>query len=361
MRSTKILLVGLGGFGKNHLAAWCAMGRAADLYVAEIDPAQHKLCEQYGIPPSRITTDHTKFLPEVDVVDVVVPSTAHYDVCSAALVAGRDVFVEKPMAMDPAASEKLAELARVHERILQVGYYYRYHPISRRLRAEIRSGSAGKVRYLDGKFLGFKRARTDVGVTHTDAVHWLDLMNWLVGGAPTRVQAVMRDHFGRGMEDLSIVLMEYPDGTLAKIESGYVQPGRWKDKVVPDAVTTKEIVVVGSERTFEADYETETLHIHNTHHEPRNGTWWPTMRGTTTPNVPPTSPNQMIQQELRAFLDAVATRQARGPGPIAAGVVSARLVEAIYRSAQTGLPQELRWTPEEIAAIFAEGPEEGSP
>ena len=78
-------------------------------------------------------------------------------------------------------------------------------------------GELGELRYLAGNFSGFKRARKDVGCTANDAVHFLDLFNWLLGAAPLEAFAIQRDHFGRGLEDLSLILLTYPSGALAKV------------------------------------------------------------------------------------------------------------------------------------------------
>jgi predicted dehydrogenase len=61
-------------------------------------------------------------------------------------------------------------------------------------------------------------------VTANDAVHFLDLFNWLTGAAPAEVFCVQRDHFGRGLEDLSLILLTWPDGTVGKIEASYISP-----------------------------------------------------------------------------------------------------------------------------------------
>jgi predicted dehydrogenase len=347
----KILLIGLGGFGKNHLRAWHEMGLGANLFVAELNPEQHRECTIFGLPSDRITRDFRNFLDLVDIVDIVTPSTSHFELCSTALKAGKDVFVEKPMTMTSTEANALAKLVAQTGRILQVGYYYRFHPISRYLCERIRAGALGDLRYLSGNFMGFKRARTDVGVTHTDAIHFLDLFNWLAAEPPEQVYALTRDHFGRGMEDCSVVLLHYRRGMLAKVESGYIQPGRWHDKVVPNAFTTKDIFVCGSKATVEADFETENLLVHNVHHEFNGNTWSPVMEGTQMPPVGTATPLQMVCAELSAFLASIAGQQRPGADVMASGVVLARVMEAVYESAQRNAPVSLHWTTEEAKSL----------
>lgn len=347
----RVLLIGLGSFGCNHLRAWHELGLGRNLYVAEIDPKRHSECEIYRLSSDRITADYHYFLDSVNVVDIVTPSTSHFALCSEALRAGKDVFIEKPMTMTSEEASELAALVRKTGRVLQVGYYYRFHPISRSLKTQMRAQGLGELRYLSGNFMGFKRARTDVGVTHTDAIHFLDLFNWFVARPPNEVYAVTRDHFGRGMEDLSLAVLEYPNGILAKVESGYIQPGRWRDKVVPDAFTSKEIFVAGSRATVEADFETEQMVVHNVHQEFRDGTWWPVLGGFQVPYLGTASPVQMICAELSAFLECVRRRGRPGANVVGSGVVLAKLMEAIYGSARQNVPVELRWSPDEIESL----------
>jgi predicted dehydrogenase len=338
----KILLIGLGGFGRNHLRAWTELGLGGELHVAELSPALLAECDKHGVPAARRTGDYREFLADADVVDIVTPTDSHFELCRAALGAGKDVFVEKPMTATAAQARALREEVGRTGRVLQVGYYYRFHPISLWAKERVRSGALGGIRYLAGRFMGFKRPRTDVGVTHTDAIHFIDLFNWILEAVPVQVFAVTRDHLGRGLEDLSVVLLTYPDGTLAKIESGYIQPGSWKDKVVPNAWTNKDIFVCGERATLEADFEVERATLHHVRHEKVDGVWRVQSDGATAPNLPAAGPLEQIKAELTAFLESARTRRRPSADVTEAGVVLADIIEAVYESARRGHPVSLK-------------------
>lgn len=329
-----VLQVGLGNFGKRHIEAWHRLGFGDRLWIGELDEGKWGETVRHNFPRSRMVRSMGQALEHVQIVDIVTPTESHFDLCRQALLAGKDVFVEKPMTMTSREARTLVELAERNNRLMQVGYYYRFHPISQLLKAELSGERFGKIRYISGNFMGFKRARTDVGVTHTDGIHFLDLFNSFLNGVPSEVYAVCRDHFGRGLEDFSIVLLTYPNGAVGKVESGYVQPGRWKDKVVSGALTTKEITVVGQRLTAEADFETETLTIHDAHHELRNGIWTAVVGGTMQPAVEPCDPVQMVCREMEAFLASVETRRPTVAGPVESGLNLAVLMECIYESAR---------------------------
>jgi predicted dehydrogenase len=306
------------------------------LRIAEVDPARHADAGAFRFPPDRIAVDLDAFWNDVDAVDIVTGTDSHFALCRRALQDGKDVFVEKPMTLTSAEAETLARLVDTTKQVLQVGYYYRYHPASQWLKGRIDAGELGELRYLSGDFKGFKRARNDVGVMHTDGIHFLDLFNWLAGQEPVDMFAITRDHFGRGLEDLAIALWQYPGGAVGRVEAGYVQPGRWKDKVVAGAATTKEIVVVGSQKTAAIDFEVESAFLYDVHHELRNGTWTAVQQQTMSPMLPPAGPVDQIKLELADFLDSIRTRRPPGAAAHASGVVLARAIEAIYASSRTG-------------------------
>lgn len=329
----RVGLIGLGGFGRLHLQAWLEMGYREHLHVAELSAERRTWAVARGLPAAHVTDDFRRWLRDVDIVDIVTATDTHAPLCREALEAGKDVFVEKPMTLTAAQARELADAVQAAGRVLQVGYYYRVHPISQWMKQQIASGSLGRLRYIAGRFLGFKRARTDVGVTHTDAIHFLDLANWLVGSFPEDVFAVTRDHFGRGLEDLSVVLLTYPDGLLANVESGYLQPGRWNDRVVPHAKTTKEFTICGSEATLHADFETGEVERFSVRHELRDGVWQLAARGSERPALPAIGPVEQVRLELEAFLRCVEGRTRPEANVTDSGVRLAELMEALYQSA----------------------------
>ncbi len=337
-----ILQIGLGGFGKNHLRAWTQMGRIRDLRV--VDLSEDRLGEArhlFGIAADRVGRDYRPFLKDADVVDIVTPSDSHAGLCEEALRQGKDVFVEKPMTMTSREAERLAAEVSRSRRILQVGYYYRFHPIAQHIREQIRRGELGTLRCLSGRFMGFKRARTDVGVTHTDGIHFIDLFNALIGESPREVYAVIRDHFGRRMEDFSIVILQYPGGIVAQVESGYIQPGNWVDRVVPNAMTTKDITVVGDRKTIRADFEIDKVEQFDVRHELQNGIWAPVHGLCTSPRLRSVAPAELVALELEAFLKSVGDRTSPDPDVVESGTKLAAVMEAVYQSAKSGRPVTL--------------------
>jgi predicted dehydrogenase len=105
----------------------------------------------------------------------------------------------------------LRDVVSSSRRALQVGHIIRFHPVTQLMREDMQSGSMGRARYCTGRFVGFKRPRTDVGVTQTDGSHYFDFFAYLLGQEPTAVTATLRDFLGRGMDDLGFCAVECGD------------------------------------------------------------------------------------------------------------------------------------------------------
>jgi predicted dehydrogenase len=342
MSNLRVLQIGCGGFGPCHIEAWRRLGHAEHLIVADPDEAGRARAAQAGLPASRIFCDFAAVLDRVDVVDVVVPTDLHVDICLAALGAGKDVFCEKPLTLDPVDARAVAAAVEAGGRVLQVGYYFRHHPLARFARDRLDEAALGELRYLCASFTGFKRARRDSGALGNDAIHFFDLFNWWIGATPCQVYALTRDHFGRGFDDLAIVLLTYPNGLVARVEAGYIQPGRWVDDIVPGAQATKEATICGALGALEIDFHSQRLIWHRVRHERHaDGLFRPRFEAASMPHHTPMTPVEIVASQLDSFLGHVARRSRPDADALRAGVAMADLYAAIVRSATSNQPVAL--------------------
>lgn len=334
----KILQIGLGGFGKKHALTWNALGKGESLTIAEaMKDTLEANSKAANVPLAQCTADYTHVIRAADIVDIVTPATTHATLIAEALEAGKDVFVEKPMTMNSDEAKRVAALVHKTKRVLQVGFHYRYHPFTAEAKRLITTGALGEIRYVSGNFKGFKRPRTDVGATHSDAIHFFDLVNYLLDGFPITVSTTMRDYFPRGsgrrMDDLSITTFDYPKNILVKIEAGYVQIAEGTDPAVPGALAEQSIEISGSKAMLRIDYLNRKATLYKAHHVQENGMWKGVNDGTETLNIAFKDP---IACELEAFLEAVKTRSKPMANADDSGVKLAAIIEAAYASAASG-------------------------
>jgi predicted dehydrogenase len=314
----RVLLIGLGRWGEKHLRVLGELG--VELWVADVSAERRAFAVKAGVVPACAVEDFRHALPHVDAVDIVTPADNHLDLAGECLRAGRDCFVEKPLTLTADEGRRLASVVAETGRVLQVGHIFRFHPVTSALRERLAAGALGRVRYCTGRFAGFKRPRTDVGVTQTDAIHYFDLFAHLLEREATAVTATLRDYLGRGLDDCSFTTVEYGD-VPAFVEAGYFAPGTYRD-----------CVIVGEHATLDADFGTSEVRVlANRHVETATG--WQAPEGAVE-SFKATGP-EPLRREIELFLD-VAARRGRPAVDVHAGLAAMRTVEAAQRSSALG-------------------------
>jgi len=328
---TSILLVGLGRWGANHLRTLRSL--PVTLYCADTDPARLEAAAKGGIAAERCGRDALAFLPKVDGVVIATPAQNHFDLARGCLEAGKDVLVEKPLTVTAAESKQLTELALKKGRILQVGHIFLYDPASLWLRDAVANGTFGRMKLLRGNFSGFKRPRSDGGVSFADAIHFSALFDFILGKRPKRVTGHLADFFGRGMDDQSLIILDYelPAGrVMAQIETGYHVPGKFR-----------EVTVTGDKLSAVCDFNIAQYKIKTfeARHEPArsgsgtgNGEIAAVEGAMKQLEFPPSEP---LLEELRAFIESISSRRP----PLAdgwSGYWAVRTIETAIESAAQG-------------------------
>ena len=318
----RILLIGVGRWGVNHLRVLKSM--PVELFVS--DHSEDRL-NAAAVPATHCSTDPRLLFSKVDAAVVVTPAQAHFETCRELLTMGKDVFVEKPISLISSEAKEMAELAQNTGLILQVGHIFRFDPASLWMRDAIAERRFGRLKMLRARFSGFKRPRHDTGVTFADSIHFIDLFNFLLGASPRRVYAVMQDFFERGMDDESLIVLEYEQTgsgpILATVEAGYHTPGKFRD-----------VTIVGTESSAVCDYNVAQYKIKmfENRHVADNDTIKAKEGAVHQLEFTPEEP---LRAELAAFIDAIEKRR---PSPVdgLTGFHAVRVVEAALESARTG-------------------------
>jgi len=177
--------------------------------------------------------------PDIDVVHVCTPNHLHLPLAEAALMAGKHVICEKPLALDVAGAKRLTELAIACNRRALVPFVYRYHPMVREARERVRSGRTGAVRLVHGTYLqdwllrrdddnwrvdanlgGASRAFADIGS------HWCDLAEFVTGHRIARLSARTLTTRPEGTEDAALVQFETDQGAAGSAVISQISAGR---------------------------------------------------------------------------------------------------------------------------------------
>src|SRR5882724_9100184 len=146
IQDAKIAVIGAGYWGKNLVRNFHELGALATV----VDVREEVLLEsqlRYGV---KTTQDVDSALDDSSVHGVVIaaPAAQHYELAKKSLLSGKDVFVEKPLALHSSEGTELVELARKRGRILMVGHILEYHPAIVELKRLIHTGELGKIQYI---------------------------------------------------------------------------------------------------------------------------------------------------------------------------------------------------------------------
>lgn len=203
MRKIKAGIIGTGFVGPSHVEAVRRLGYVEMAALAEDgqELAENK-ADSLSIP--RAYGDWRELLadPQIEVVHIATPNTLHYPMAVEAIRAGKNVFVEKPLAMNSKESAELVRLADEAGVVNAIDFNYRFYPLNQEARASIQSGDLGRVLVITGSYLqdwlllptdynwriepelgGESRAVADVGS------HWCDLISFITGERFARVYA----------------------------------------------------------------------------------------------------------------------------------------------------------------------------
>jgi predicted dehydrogenase len=311
-----VLLVGLGRWGDKHLRVLGEIG--ATVWVADVSADRRGWAIARGVEPAHAVEDYRAALDRVEAVDVVTPADSHLEIAETCLRAGKHCFIEKPLTRTASEGRQLVALAQETGRVVQVGHIFRFHPVTAVLQDALGAGRIGAVRYATGRFSGFKRPRTDVGVFQTDGIHYADLFRHLLGRDPHAVGALQRDFLGRGLDDLSVTVVHYDDVPVV-IEANYFVPG-----------IHRECVIVGDKGSLVADYGDGTVTLHGGEHRRTRGGWEAVDTGKEELDA---SGGEPLRLELEAFVDACHGRRAVAV-TAADGLIAVEVAEAARESAR---------------------------
>lgn len=327
----RVLQIGCGNFGVAHLGGWSRLGVVGSLTVADPRPDLAGILTAHA-PGARGVADWRTVLAEADVVDVLTPTDTHHAVAGAVIDARKPLFLEKPATPTAEESRDLLRRAEAGRVPVQVGMYLRFHPKGAALKALVAEGAVGRVLHCSARFVGVKRMRADSGPLVNDAVHFIDLILWLVDETPARVFATLRDDEGRGHDDLAAVQMRFPSGETALVESGYRLPGATPDPFVPGTLSTKELIVTGTEGIARFSLTDERLTLWRGRHRRAGAIFVPEYGEAEEIDAPAAEPADVMARQFDHFLHVLRGEAA----PIAtlrdAGVAVAQVLDAARES-----------------------------
>jgi UDP-2-acetamido-3-amino-2,3-dideoxy-glucuronate N-acetyltransferase len=320
MSPARVCVVGCGYWGKNLVRAFSSIERLYGLCDVDQDQVS-ALSRSY--PGAKLFRDYQAVCedPDVTAVTLATPAESHYELARAALMAGKHVFVEKPLALDWQDGAEMTALARDRNRVLMVGHLLQYHPAVVRLKQLVSAGILGRVEYVYSNRLSMGKIRREENALWSFAPHDISVILSLVGQAPCQVIATGGAYLQPNIADVTMSNLLFDRGTRAHIFVSWLHPYKEQRLVV---IGTKKMAV------FEDTRPDHKLMLFNKQIELKNGAFEAARPEPILVDFEPTEP---LLVECRHFVDCVEQgTPARTPGE--EGVQVLKVLQACQLSLQ---------------------------
>ena len=231
LNDIKIALVGCGYWGKNLCRNFHALGALA----AVVDATANGQATARSIAPYALITDNFDDIlgdEQFQGIVLATPAETHADLAIQAIRAGKDVFVEKPMALSISDAESMQKVANETDRILMVGHLLEYHPAVLKLRQLIDEGELGKINYVYSNRLNFGKVRTEENALWSFAPHDVAVILRLLGQSPIEVSASGGTYLTEGVADVTVSNLRFADNSRAHIFVSWLHPFKEQRLVV---------------------------------------------------------------------------------------------------------------------------------
>ncbi len=311
-----VAVIGCGYWGKNLIRNYHGLG-ALKLICDKNEAALAEFGRQYaGVETCIALAD---VLTRKDIAGVVIssPAETHFSMAREALLAGKHVFVEKPLTLHGAESEELIALATERKKILMVGHLLQYHPVFRRLKQMASAGELGRINYIYSHRLNLGKIRREENILWSFAPHDISMILSLAEEQPESVITTGGNYLHQKIADVTTTLLEFPSGLRAHIFVSWLHP--FKDQ---------KLVVVGDRKMAVFDDTqpwNDKLLLYPHEIQWKNHMPVPTKAEPERVDIPEEEP---LRQECRHFLECLAN----GTEPITDGKEGLRVLNILNAS-----------------------------
>ena len=314
MAPQSIAVIGAGYWGRKVVREVLELSRTSGNVrlhsVVDNSPTALEQCrKEFGELDYRL--DYRSLLSENEIsgVHICAPNPYHFEVASAFLKQGKNVLVEKPLALNSSEAYQLVRLARERDTVLCIGHIHRFNNGLRELKGAMGTGLLGKLYYLRLEWTGFLPPQSERDVITDLAPHPFDICNFLLGQWPVKITCRGSGYRTKENEEVAFIDAEHADGVRALIVVSWLDPEKRRD-----------VSVVGSEGMARLDCSSQKATLH---------------RSDKSEQVP-IAPSNTIRMEISHFVDCISHNQRsesftnRSDGLLGANVVT--LLEAARES-----------------------------
>jgi len=240
-----IAIVGCGYWGKNLVRVFNELG-----VLKTICDRDTSLLSQFlqKYPALKTSQDFDKILEEKDIDAIVIstPTVTHYEFAKRALLAGKHVFVEKPLALKLEEAEELVQLVKKSDKVLMVGHILNYHPAIIKLKELSNKGELGRIEYIYSRRLNIGKLRSEENILWSFAPHDISVILMLLNESPEEVYSFGGAYLQEGIYDTTLTTLNFASGVKSHIFVSWLHPFK-----------EQKLVVVGNKKMAVFDDLTE--------------------------------------------------------------------------------------------------------
>jgi predicted dehydrogenase len=304
----KVGVIGAGRWGKKHVDEYSQM-KDVELWVSDILEENLKVCqEKYNV--KNVTTDYNDVLSsDVEAVSICSSNKTHYKICKDSLLAGKHVFVEKPITEKAKDAYELVDIAKEQGKILAVGHIYRYNNAINEVKKLFETGFFGDLYYLrlqwTIQWMIELYPDKQLDIIMDMMPHMYDIMNHITGLWPKKITCFGKAFMKKDLEDTAFIMCEFPNNIITHTEISWTLPERVRQVDVIGRKASAKIKALSQEVTvFEGSNEGRKLDI---------------------------TENNTLGDELTQFLEAAKTGSSLSNNGLI-GAKTVELVEKTYES-----------------------------
>ncbi len=238
---TKVGVIGCGYWGPNLIRNLVENRRCKSVIACDLDRTRlERIAQRY--PVAATTTDFQDILDDesIEAVVIATPLSTHFPLAERALMAGKNIFVEKPFARTAAQAQKLIAIAQELGLVVTVGHTFEFSPPVVKIKEMIEAGELGDVYYISSSRVNLGIHQKDVSVIWDLAPHDLSMIFAWLSEFPVKVSAMGRDYVQPGLPDVAFIDLMFGSGVLAHVQVSWLAPSKLRNTTI---VGSKKMVV----------------------------------------------------------------------------------------------------------------------
>ena len=170
--------------------------------------------------------------PQIDAVVIATPVYTHHALAKAALLNGKHVMIEKPMAASVFEAQELIEIAQKKQRVLMVDHTFLYTGAIQKIQEIIESNTIGKPKYFDSTRINLGLFQPDINVLWDLAPHDISILSFLIPEKPYSVNATGISHTRNGIENIGYLTINYPHDFIAHFNCSWTSPVKIRQTLI---------------------------------------------------------------------------------------------------------------------------------